>query len=120
MQLFYQAAGNVCNNGCHDKLDEGKVQEMVTGMLGDVSAASKPEVTYALSSVVEACSYTPRGALRVATVVQQSEYGINPRVRSISSIHCRQMFFCDSCYIHAAQILVSKLWKWAYIYILIR
>ena len=38
VQLFYQAAGNVCNNGCHDKLDEGKVQEMVTGMLGDVSA----------------------------------------------------------------------------------
>ena len=40
VQLFYQAAGNVCNNGCHDKLDEGKVQEMVTGMLGDVSASN--------------------------------------------------------------------------------
>lgn len=44
VQLFYQAAGNVCNNGCHDKLDEGKVQEMVTGMLGDVSGrCSSPE-----------------------------------------------------------------------------
>ena len=26
-------------NGCHDKLDEGKVQEMVTGMLGDACRA---------------------------------------------------------------------------------
>ena len=92
VQLFYQAAGNVCNNGCHDKMDEGKVQEMVTGMLGDVSAASKPEVTYSLSSVLEAFSYTSRGALRVATVVQQSECGINPRVAFLVSVVDRCSF----------------------------
>ena len=67
--MFYQAAGNVRNNGCHDKLDEGKVQEMVTGMLGDVSVASNLEDMHAsihcgrLSEL-----YPPKGMLKVVPV----------------------------------------------------
>ena len=75
VQLFYQAAGNVCNNGCHDKLDEGKVQEMVTGMLGDVSACmllSLELCTYVLYRILK-CTYVRSGveskALRHCTIV---------------------------------------------------
>jgi deoxynucleotidyltransferase terminal-interacting protein 1 len=39
LEIFYQAAGNITNNGSHDRIDEGKVQELVTGMLSEACRA---------------------------------------------------------------------------------